>query len=254
MQRPALREEILQHEIIVEERAAKSRTSKCRDLQKKPPRQIARGHRASRPKSSSSKPIQTAPPKARWSRPSSTRAAVRWDRLIQRGPAAGRRVFVAGASSGKVRAMIEIPASSERGRAPLPVEVLGLSAVPAAGEPFTVVENEARAREVAAIARACSTASGLPARRLPSRNRSPRGLRHHGIPAGGQGPRPRLGRSDRPCLNRLSTDEIRVRILHSGVGAITEERRHFGRRQRRADSRVSTSAPQRQGARNSLDP
>ena len=50
------------------------------------------------------------------------------------------------------------------------------------------------------------------------------------------------------ALNRLSTDEIKVRVLHSGVGAITESDVTLAERQRRADHRLQRP-PQRQGAR-----
>ncbi|HET9812855.1 MAG TPA: translation initiation factor IF-2, partial [Sphingomicrobium sp.] len=70
--------------------------------------------------------------------------------LVQRGTLRVGDVFVAGPSSGKVRAMIDDKGRPVKEAGPsVPVEVLGLSAVPSAGDPFTVVENEARAREVA---------------------------------------------------------------------------------------------------------
>ena len=72
--------------------------------------------------------------------------------LVQRGTLRVGDVFVAGASSGKVRAMVDDQGRQVKEAGPsVPVEVLGLSAVPSAGDPFTVVENEARAREVAVL-------------------------------------------------------------------------------------------------------
>src|SRR3546814_1304038 len=78
-----------------------------------------------------------------------------------RGPVAtilGRRgtlkvgdVFVCGAESGRVRALIDDQGKQVKSAGPsMPVEVLGLGGVPMAGDTLTVVENEARAREVAA--------------------------------------------------------------------------------------------------------
>src|SRR3546814_4901832 len=59
-------------------------------------------------------------------------------------------IFVVGAESGKVRAMIDDKGKNVKTAGPsVPVEVLGLSGVPQAGDTLTVVENEARAREVA---------------------------------------------------------------------------------------------------------
>ncbi|HEU4704659.1 MAG TPA: translation initiation factor IF-2 [Sphingomicrobium sp.] len=144
--------------------------------------------------------------------------------LIQRGTLKVGDVFVAGASSGKVRAMIDDKGRQVKEAGPsVPVEVLGLSAVPAAGEPFTVVENEARAREVAAyrqglLDRKRTTSAPVSlenmfASRASATKEFPlvvKGDVHGSIEAIVH------------ALNRLSTDEIRVRILHSGVGAITE--------------------------------
>ena len=106
----------------------------------------------------------------------------------------------------------------------MPVEVLGLSAVPSAGDPFTVVENEARAREVADLSpgRARPEADHL-ARRSASRTCSPTHASTTKelplvIKADVQGSVEAIVHA----LNRISTDEIKVRVLHSGVGAITE--------------------------------
>jgi translation initiation factor IF-2 len=144
--------------------------------------------------------------------------------LVQRGTLRVGDVFVAGASSGKVRAMIDDKGRQVREAPPsVPVEVLGLSAVPSAGDPFTVVENEARAREVAAyrqgvLDRKRTTAAPISLENMFASKTSsviefPLVVKadvHGSVEAIGQ------------ALNRLSTDEIKVRILHSGVGAITE--------------------------------
>ena len=71
--------------------------------------------------------------------------------LVQRGTLKVGDIIVVGASSGKVRAMNDDHGGQVKEAGPsFPVEVLGLGAVPSAGDPLTVVENEARAREVAA--------------------------------------------------------------------------------------------------------
>ncbi len=70
--------------------------------------------------------------------------------LVQRGTLRVGDVIVVGAASGKVRAMIDDHGRQVKEAPPsFPVEVLGLGAVPSAGDQLTVVENEARAREVA---------------------------------------------------------------------------------------------------------
>src|SRR5438067_653886 len=144
--------------------------------------------------------------------------------LVQRGTLRVGDVFVAGASSGKVRAMNDDKGRQVSEAAPsFPVEVLGLSAVPAAGDAFTVVENEARAREVASyrlsvLDRKRTTSAPVSLENMFANHASttkelPLVVKadvHGSVEASGH------------ALNRLSTDEIKVRILHSGVGAITE--------------------------------
>jgi len=144
--------------------------------------------------------------------------------LVQRGTLRVGDVFVAGASSGKVRAMIDDHGRqvSEAGPS-LPVEVLGLSAVPSAGDPFTVVENEARAREVAdyrkgVLDKKRTTVAPISVENMFSAHASTIKEVPVVIKADVQGSVEAIVHA----LNRLSTDEVRVRILNSGVGAITE--------------------------------
>jgi translation initiation factor IF-2 len=88
--------------------------------------------------------------------------------LVQRGTLRVGDIFVVGAISGKVRAMIDDKGKQVKEAGPsVPVEVLGLSGVPSAGDSLLVVENDARAREVAAYRQGCSTASAPPALRQP---------------------------------------------------------------------------------------
>ena len=144
--------------------------------------------------------------------------------LIQRGTLRIGDVFVAGASSGKVRAMIDDKGRQIKEAGPsVPVEVLGLSAVPAAGEPFTVVENEARAREVAAyrqglLDRKRTTSAPISLENMFASRASATMEFPLVVKADVHGSTEAIV----TALNRLSTDEIRVRILNSGVGAITE--------------------------------
>ena len=78
--------------------------------------------------------------------------------LVKRGTLKRGDIFVVGAQSGKVRALVNEKGQqvSEAGPA-TPVEVLGLTGVPSAGDVLTVVENEARAREVALYRKEQST-------------------------------------------------------------------------------------------------
>src|SRR3546814_3043212 len=71
--------------------------------------------------------------------------------LVGRGTLRVGDIFVVGAESGKVRALIDDKGRQVKEAGPsVPVEVLGLSGVPGAGDPLSVVESAARAREVAA--------------------------------------------------------------------------------------------------------
>jgi len=144
--------------------------------------------------------------------------------LVERGTLRVGDVFVAGASSGKVRAMIDDHGRQVKEAGPsVPVEVLGLSAVPAAGDPFTVVENEARAREVATYRQGVldkkrTTSAPMSLENMFASHASTTKELPLVIKADVQGSVEAIVHA----LNRLSTDEIKVRVLHSGVGAITE--------------------------------
>jgi translation initiation factor IF-2 len=144
--------------------------------------------------------------------------------LVERGTLRVGDVFVAGASSGKVRAMIDDKGRQVKEAGPsFPVEVLGLSGVPSAGDPFTVVENEARAREVAdyrkgVLDRKRTTAAPVSIENMFATHASTIAEVPLVIKADVQGSVEAIVNA----LNRLSTDEVRVRILNSGVGAITE--------------------------------
>src|SRR3546814_13999807 len=71
--------------------------------------------------------------------------------LVRRGTLRVGDIFVCGAESGRVRALVNDKGQQIKEAGPsMPVEVLGLGGVPMAGDTLTVVENEARAREVAA--------------------------------------------------------------------------------------------------------
>src|SRR5690348_9561850 len=144
--------------------------------------------------------------------------------LVQRGTLRVGDVFVAGASSGKVRALVDDHGRQVKEAGPsVPVEVLGLSAVPSAGDAFTVVENEARAREVASyrqsvLDRKRTTSAPVTLENMFANHASTTMEFPLVVKADVHGSVEAIVHA----LNRLSTDEIKVRILHSGVGAITE--------------------------------
>ncbi len=144
--------------------------------------------------------------------------------LVQRGTLRVGDVFVAGASSGKVRAMIDDHGRQVKEAGPsVPVEVLGLSAVPAAGDPFTVVENEQRAREVASYRQSVLDKKRTTAAPISLENMfASRASAAKELPLVIKGDVQGSVEAIVSALNKLSTDEIKVRVLHSGVGAITE--------------------------------
>jgi len=144
--------------------------------------------------------------------------------LVGRGTLKVGDIFVVGEHSGKVRAMVNDKGQNVQEAGPsVPVEVLGLSGVPMAGDQLSVVENEARAREVAAYRQELATR-----KRTTS---APTSFEHMfsalntsviEYPVVIKGDVQGTVEAIIGSLNRISTDEIKVRILHSGVGAITE--------------------------------
>ncbi|WP_118857676.1 translation initiation factor IF-2 [Sphingomonas mesophila] len=144
--------------------------------------------------------------------------------LVQRGTLKVGDVIVVGAASGKVRAMIDDHGRQVKEAGPsAPVEVLGLSAVPHAGDQLTVVENEARAREVATYRQGVldkkrTTTAPVSLENMFANRASTTIEFPVVVKADVQGSSEAIV----SALNKISTDEIRVRVLHSGVGAITE--------------------------------
>jgi translation initiation factor IF-2 len=144
--------------------------------------------------------------------------------LVQRGTLRVGDVIVVGAASGKVRAMIDDHGRQVKEAPPsFPVEVLGLGAVPSAGDQLTVVENEARAREVASyrqgvLDRKRTTSAPVSLENMFANRASTTIEFPMVIKADVQGSVEAIV----SAVNKISTDEIRVRVLHSGVGAITE--------------------------------
>ncbi|MDP8914093.1 MAG: translation initiation factor IF-2, partial [Pseudomonadota bacterium] len=144
--------------------------------------------------------------------------------LVQRGTLKVGDIFVVGAISGKVRAMIDDKGKQVKEAGPsVPVEVLGLSGVPSAGDTLTVVENEARAREVAEYRQTL-----LDRKRTTS---APVSLENMFASKSNQTMEfPLVVKADVQgsveaivsAVNRISTEDIKARILHAGVGAITE--------------------------------
>jgi translation initiation factor IF-2 len=145
--------------------------------------------------------------------------------LVTRGTRRVGDVFVAGAESGKVRALVNDKGAQIKEAGPsMPVEILGISGVPSAGDPLQVVENEARAREVAAY-----RAGVIQDKRTTNAPASLESM-FSALKANQAIEYPLVIKADTQgtveaivgAVNKISTDEIKARVLHSGVGGITE--------------------------------
>lgn len=144
--------------------------------------------------------------------------------LVTRGTLKRGDNFVVGTQSGKVRALVDDKGQQLKEAGPsMPVEVLGLTGVPSAGDVFTVVENEQRAREVAKyrgeIATEKRTALAPTNFDTMFSSLSSSVIEFPVVvKADVQGSVEAIVNA----LHNLSNDEIKVRVLNAGVGAITE--------------------------------
>ncbi|MBW8784899.1 MAG: translation initiation factor IF-2 [Novosphingobium sp.] len=146
--------------------------------------------------------------------------------LITRGTLKTGDIFVVGTQSGRVRAMLDDKGRQLKEAPPsLPVEVLGLGGVPMSGDVMTVVENEQRAREVAdyrqekATEKRTATAPASLDTMFSALAAKANVIEYPVVvKADVQGSAEAIVNA----LHKISTDEIKVRVLHSGVGAITE--------------------------------
>jgi translation initiation factor IF-2 len=145
--------------------------------------------------------------------------------LVTRGTLRQGDIFVVGAEWGKVRALVNDKGQQVKEAGPSdPVEVLGLSGVPQAGDRLSVVETEARAREIAEfrqaeVTRKRTAAAPASLESMFSRMKEDRAVE---FPVVIKGDVHGSVEAIATAVNKLSTDEIRTRVLHSGVGGITE--------------------------------
>ncbi len=146
--------------------------------------------------------------------------------LVQRGTLKVGDLVVAGSAYGRVRALINDHGEQVKEAGPsIPVEVLGFDSAPEAGDQFAVVESEARAREI--------TDYRLRERRKRLAVAGQRGSLEQmmsQIKAAGTKEFTLLIKGDVQgsveaivaALDKMGTDEVRARIIHAGVGGITE--------------------------------
>jgi translation initiation factor IF-2 len=145
--------------------------------------------------------------------------------LVQNGTLREGDAVVAGSHSGRIRALIDPAGRKVKNAGPSDaVELLGLSGVPAAGDVLVAVSDERKARQIATVRSERDRLKGKAAARITLEDL------HKQIEAGEvkelrlvikadvQGSVEALTES----LERLSTDEVKLKVIHSSVGAVTE--------------------------------
>jgi translation initiation factor IF-2 len=147
--------------------------------------------------------------------------------LVQNGTLNRGDIFVVGEQYGKVRALINDKGDRVDVAGPsVPVEVLGLNGTPEAGDVLNVVDTDAQAREIAedranlakekrAAAGAATTLEQLMKKAKDDENVSELPIL---VKTDVQGSAEAIVQA----MEKIGNDEVRVRVLHSGVGAITE--------------------------------
>jgi translation initiation factor IF-2 len=223
-----VRTELLQHEVQVEslggdvvdvEVSAKNKTNLDRLLE-----MIALQAEILDLKTNSTRPAEGTVIEAKLDRGRGPVATV----LVQRGTLKVGDIVVAGAEMGRVRALISDQGDTVEEAGPsVPVEVLGFNGPPEAGDRLAVVENEARARQITSYRahqkreNAAASISGM----RGSLEQMMSQLKTSGrkefpliIKADVQGSLEAILGS----LEKLGTDEVAARILHAGVGGISE--------------------------------
>jgi len=147
--------------------------------------------------------------------------------LVQRGTLRLGDIFVAGSSSGRVRALVNDKSDNVDEAGPsVPVEVLGFNSAPEAGDQFVVVESDARAREITDYReRKRREMKGAPSGAAMSLEQMMSKLKESDLSE-----MPILVKSDvqgsgeaiSQAIEKLSTDEVAARVVHQGIGGISE--------------------------------
>ncbi|MBO3758492.1 translation initiation factor IF-2 [Ciceribacter sp. L1K22] len=148
--------------------------------------------------------------------------------LVQKGTLKPGQIIVAGEQWGRVRALVNDKGEHVKEAGPaMPVEVLGLSGTPHAGDKFAVVENESRAREISEYRQRLARDKAA-ARQSGSRGSLEQMMNQ--LQTSGVKEFPLVIKGDvqgsieaiAGALDKLGTDEVRARIVHSAVGGVTE--------------------------------
>ena len=146
--------------------------------------------------------------------------------LVQNGTLRVGDVLVAGTSVGRVRAMIDDKGKRVEEAGPsVPVEILGMSSVPDGGDPFYVVEDEKKARDVAE-----ERVNKAKAEALASAQKASLDSLFSQIEEGKMKELNIIVKADvqgsveavKQSLEKISNEEVRVRVIHGGVGGVNE--------------------------------
>ncbi len=144
--------------------------------------------------------------------------------LVQNGTLKTGDIIIAGSSVGRVRTMIDDKGRRVAEAGPsTPVEISGMSEVPSAGDTFNAVKDERMARELAEERRQQGNAAG-PAKKVSLEDLFSQ------IQAGEMKTLNLIIKADvqgsaeavKSSLEKISNDEVRVKVIHSAVGAISE--------------------------------
>jgi translation initiation factor IF-2 len=146
--------------------------------------------------------------------------------LVKEGTLKRGDIIVVGSEWGKVRALVDDKGTTVSEALPAqPVEVLGLNGVPEPGDQFVVVEHEARAREVADYRarkkreKANAATSGTSLEQMMAQLQD---AEIKDLPIVIKGDVQGSVEAIVGALHKMSNKEVRVRVLHTGVGAISE--------------------------------
>ena len=148
--------------------------------------------------------------------------------LVQTGTLHPGDILVAGSEWGRVRALVNDRGEHVKEAGPaMPVEILGLQGTPQAGDRFAVVANEGKAREIAEYRQRLARDKAV-ARQSGARGSLEQMMNQ--LQVSGTKEFPLVIKGDvqgsieaiTNALDKLGTDEVRARIVHSGAGGITE--------------------------------
>ena len=148
--------------------------------------------------------------------------------LVQRGTLRVGALVVAGAQWGRVRALIDDKGENvDEARPSTPVEVLGFSGAPEAGDRVAVVESEARAREIAEYRERqrrekLAVRGGVVRTSLSDMMSNLKTAGRKELPIVVKGDVQGSVEAITAAIEKLGTEEVAARVIHGGVGGVTE--------------------------------